>query len=374
MIISRTPYRISFFGGGTDYPTWYQEHGGAVLSTSINHYCYLNCRFLPPFFKEKSRIIWSRVETVENHEEIQHPAVRGVLKYLGLEHGLEIHHTGDLPARSGLGSSSAFTVGLINALRALQGQMSSKRELACEAVHVERNVLQENVGVQDQIATAFGGFNKITMQPGGDFTVDPVVLRNGRLKELQRHFLLFFTGVSRTASDIAKEQIKAAKDKKAELHAMRLLVDDALDVLINGEDIKEFGHLLHETWQLKRSLAAGIAPGFVDDIYNKARAAGAIGGKLLGAGGGGFILFFAPPDAHMRIMDALQDLLWVPFDFEATGSGIVYYDQNSFSRTALTRRDFYHLKNDEDVLEAQQDENSNVIPITQPTRKRLLTV
>lgn len=374
MIISRTPYRMSFFGGGTDYHGWYQEHGGAVLSTSINHYCYLNCRYLPPFFKEKSRIIWSRIEHVMENSEIEHPAVNGVLKYLGIEHGLEIHHTGDLPARSGLGSSSAFTVGLLNAIQALEGQMSSKRELACEAVHVERNVLQENVGVQDQIATAYGGFNKITIQPNGEFNVDPVILRNGRLKELQRHFLLFFTGVSRTASDIAKEQVKATADKKAQLTTMRLLVDDALDVLVNGNDINEFGRLLDETWQLKRSLASGIAPDFVDDIYAKARNAGAIGGKLLGAGGGGFMLFFAPPESHMRIMNALEDLLWVPFEFESTGTSIVYYDQNAFSRTAMTRRDFYHLKEGKEAEKALKEQDSNVISMNQPLRKRLLTV
>jgi D-glycero-alpha-D-manno-heptose-7-phosphate kinase len=300
--------------------------------------------------------------------------VRGVLKYLGMEHGIEVHHTGDLPARSGLGSSSAFTVGLLNALQALQGQMSSKRELACEAVHIERNVLKENVGVQDQIATAFGGFNKITILPNGEFKVDPVILRSGRMQELQRHFMLFFTGVSRTASDVAKEQIKATSDKKAELHAMRQLVDDALTVLGSDEDITEFGHLLHETWQLKRSLASGIAPGFVDDIYAKARAAGAIGGKLLGAGGGGFILFFVPPEKHMRVLDALKDLLWVPFEFESTGTSIVYYDQNSFSRTALTRRDFYHLQERQEAPNAMQEADTNVISIGQVARKRLLTV
>ncbi len=374
MIISRTPYRISFFGGGTDYHGWYQEHGGAVLSTSINHYCYLNCRYLPPFFKEKSRIIWSRIEQVMEHDEIQHPAVRGVLKYLGMEHGLEIQHSGDLPARSGLGSSSSFTVGLINALMALQGQMSSKRELACEAVHVERDILKENVGVQDQIATAYGGFNKITLLPTGDFTVDPVILRPGRMQELQRHFMLFFTGVSRTASDIAKEQVKATNDKKVELFAMRQLVDDALNVLTSDEDIKEFGHLLHETWQLKRSLASGIAPGFVDDIYTKARNAGAIGGKLLGAGGGGFMLFFVAPEHQMRVRDALEDLLWVPFEFESSGTSIIYCDQNSFNRTAQTRRDFYHLKEKEDASIAVQEADSNVISLGLLPRKRRLTV
>lgn len=346
MIISRTPFRISFFGGGTDYHTWYREHGGAVLSTTINHYCYLTCRPLPPFFAEKSRIVWSRIEQVNDHDEIAHPAVRAVLKHLGVESGVEIHHSGDLPARSGLGSSSTFTVGLLHAVHALHDRMCSKRDLACEAVHIERDVLNENVGVQDQIAAAYGGFNKITILPNGDFNVQPVILPQSRMEQLQSHFMLFFTGVSRTASNIAKQQMEAqAKgDKKAELATMRLLVDDALEVLSSGADIGEFGRLLHETWLLKRSLAPNIAPGFVDEIYEKARSAGAIGGKLLGAGGGGFILLFAPPERQPAILDALQDLLWVPFEFESEGSSIIYYDQMEYSNTSLTRRDFYHLR------------------------------
>lgn len=346
MIISRTPYRMSFFGGGTDYHTWYREHGGAVLSTTINHYCYLTCRYLPPFFPEKSRIVWSQIEKVNEHAEIAHPAVRSVLEYLNVDNGMEIHHSGDLPARSGLGSSSAFTVGLLNAMYALQGRMSNKRELACEAVYVEREILRENVGVQDQIAAAYGGFNRIEIMPNGDFSVHPMILPQGRLEEFQSHFLLFFTGVSRTASNIAKEQMQAQArgDNKAELQAIRGMVDLASDILTSGGDISAFGELMHEGWQIKRSLSSAIAPDFVDEIYARARANGAIGGKLLGAGGGGFMLFFAKPENHLKLMQALEDLLWVPFEFETAGSNIIFFDRNAYSRTSLTRRDYYHLQ------------------------------
>jgi len=373
MIISRTPYRISFFGGGTDYQAWYQVHGGAVLSTTINHYCYLTCRYLPPFFKEKSRIVWSQIEKVLDNSEIVHPAVRAVLQYLHHEkNGVEVNHSGDLPARAGLGSSSAFTVGLLNAMNALQGRMSNKRELACEAVHIERDILKENVGVQDQIATAYGGFNKVTIMQNGDFGVEPVILSQGRLNELQSHFLLFFTGVSRNASDIAKDQVNLQASKKAELQEMRKLVDDALGVVMYGPDFNEFGRLLHESWQLKRSLCSSIAPGFVDDIYAKARGAGAIGGKLLGAGGGGFMLFFAPPDRHAGIRKALENLLWVPFQFETGGSSIIFYDPASYSTDTFTRRDFYHLNEKSDGGQAGSGKGDNVLPMS--LKKRILTV
>ncbi len=372
MIISRTPYRISFFGGGTDYRPWYSEHGGAVLSTTINHYCYLTCRYLPPFFQEKSRIVWSQIEKVNDHDEIKHPAVKAVLQhFLGEKNGVEISHSGDLPARSGLGSSSSFTVGLLNSMNALYSRMSNKRELACEAVHVERDILKENVGVQDQIAVAYGGFNKISILQTGDFAVEPVILPESRLRELQRHFLLFFTGVSRNASDIAAEQIKSIASKKSELRAMRQMVDEAIDVLMYASDIKEFGRLLHETWQLKRSLSSGISPQFVDDIYAKARNAGAVGGKLLGAGGGGFILFFAPPECHPVIKKALNDLLWIPFSFETAGSSIIFYDPGSYSIDSLSRRNFHHLVEQEDTY-SQSAITDKVIAL--PAKKRILTV
>ena len=352
MIISRTPFRISFFGGGTDYHTWYEKHGGAVLSTTINHHCYITVRPLPPFFAGKSRVVWSKIELVEDNADIGHPAVRGVLQHLGIDQGLEIHHHGDLPARSGLGSSSSFTVGLLNAMYAMKNTMTNKRQLACEAVHVERSILKENVGVQDQIAAAYGGFNKIMLQPNGDFIVEPVIISQERFQSLQDHCLMFFTGVSRTASDIAKQQIESAQDKKTELYTMRQLVDEALTVLTTGADLKEFGGLLDESWRLKRSLSSKISPGFIDDMYDAARKAGAYGGKLLGAGGGGFLLFFARPEDHAAIKKKLNDLLHVPFKFEPAGSSIIFYEPPSYSATSLERRDFYHLR--EQNLEAAQ--------------------
>lgn len=344
MILSRTPYRISFFGGGTDYQSWYQTHGAAVLSTTINHYCYLQCRFLPPFFTHKYRLVWSKVEEVNSYKEIHHPAVRAVLEYLQMDQGVEIHHQGDLPARSGLGSSSAFTVGLLNAMYGLRGMMSSKRELACEAIHVERHILREQVGIQDQIATAFGGLNKIIIQPGGEFEVLPLILSSERLHALREHLLLFFTGISRTASDIAADKIKSIPNKQTELHQMRDLVDAAEKILCSEADLSQFGELLHETWMLKRQISHKIATTFIDTLYTKAREAGAIGGKLLGAGGGGFMLFFVKPDDKPKVCEALKDLLLVPFDFESSGSQIIFYEQLNYSHTAITRRDYVHLR------------------------------
>lgn len=345
MIISRTPYRISYFGGGTDYHTWYQEHGAAVLASTMNHYCYLQCRVLPPFFTHTSRIVWRQVEEVAKHEDIEHPSVKAVLNYLKFDQGIEIHHQGDLPARSGLGSSSAFTVGLLNAMYALHGLISSKRELACEAIHIERDILKEHVGVQDQIETAYGGFNKITVNPNGDFDVTPLVLPPNQMHLLHDHLVLFFTGISRTASDIAEDKIKSIPNKKQQLHEMYKMVDEATHILSRGNDITDFGRLLHESWMLKRQISASISPGFIDDIYEKARKAGAIGGKLLGAGGGGFMLFFIKPENKPQLYEALKDLLLVPFQFESSGSQIIYYDDKQpYSMMARQRRDYAHLQ------------------------------
>jgi D-glycero-alpha-D-manno-heptose-7-phosphate kinase len=241
---------------------------------------------------------------------------------------------------------------LLNAMYAMKNTMTNKRQLACEAVHVERTILKENVGVQDQIAAAYGGFNKIVLLPNGDFVVEPVIISQERLQILQDHCLMFFTGVSRTASDIAKQQIESANDKKTELYTMRQLVDEALTVLTTGADLSEFGKLLDESWQLKRSLSNKISPGFIDDMYKAAREAGAYGGKLLGAGGGGFLLFFAKPEDHPRIKQKLNDLLHVPFKFEPSGSSIIFYEPPSYSAASLERRDFYHLR--EQNLEAAQ--------------------
>lgn len=342
MIISRTPYRISLFGGGTDYHSWYEKHGGAVLSTTINHYAYITARFLPPFHQEKSRVVWSKIEAVLSNTDIEHPSVRETLRYLGIDQGVEISHTGDLPARSGLGSSSTFTVGLLNALANLQGRSFNKAALAFEAVHLEREIMKENVGIQDQIAAAYGGLNHTEIFKDGSFLVRPV--ETPRKKELENHCLLFFTGVSRTASDIAAEQTKntASGSKDAELHRMRAMVDESIDILMGTQDIADFGKLLHESWQIKRSLAKNISPQFVDDIYWRGIKSGAIGGKLLGAGGGGFMLFFAKPEDHDRIRAGLKEFLWVPFKFENEGSQIIFNQPNSYSRESLIRRNYSH--------------------------------
>lgn len=320
MIISRTPYRISFFGGGTDYPSWYKFHGGEVLSTTINHYCYITTRFLPPFFKEKSRIVWSKIEAVKDNADIEHNAVRAVLKYLNIKDGVEIHHTGDLPARSGLGSSSAFTVGLLNAMYALTNHKWIP-PLVYEAIKVEQEVMRENVGVQDQIAAAMGGFNHTAIHQDGSFFIKPVEKR-----DLEDYLLLFFTGVSRTASNIAIEQIKNHEkgNKEKETKTMQGMVGEAINILQSRSNIDAFGHLLHESWLIKRSLAGNITSAFLDDIYNRGRSAGALGGKLLGAGGGGMMLFFAHPDKHKNIKAELKEFLHIPFKFSNKGSEIIY--------------------------------------------------
>lgn len=337
MIISRTPYRVSFFGGGTDYHPWYSEHGGAVLSTTIDKYCYLHCRDLPPFFHHRSRIVWSQIELVDDHAEIRHPVIRAVLQAFEVTDGVEIHHHGDLPARSGLGSSSAFTVGMLHTVHALRGRMVSQRELAEQAIHIEREVLREQVGIQDQISTAIGGFNRIDIATDGSFSVQPLLLSRARAQELEDHLLLCYTGVSREASAIAGEQIATIGQRQHVLRRMRELVDEAERVLASAAPLADFGALLHETWLLKRSLTARIAPGFVDDIYARARAMGALGGKLLGAGGGGFMLFFVPPEARAAVTAALADLIQVPFLFETGGSRLLYYEP---PHTARGRRSY----------------------------------
>jgi len=326
MIITRTPLRVSFFGGGTDYPAWFREHGGAVLATTIDKYLYLHCRYLPPFFDFKSRIVWSKIEQVQQPSEIAHPAIRGVLEWMKIGDGVEIHHHGDLPARTGLGSSSSFSVGLLHALHALRGELVSKRKLAEEAIFVEQQVLQENVGVQDQIQSAFGGLNRIDIRTDGSFEVTPLVVRADRLAGLQKHLLLLYTGLSRTASEIAAEQVATVGQKTAELKTMREMVDQGEKILVDTGDLREFGRLLDESWKLKRSLSSKIAPGFVNEIYDIARQAGADGGKLLGAGGGGFMLIFVTPDKRASVLKSLQKLLPVPFQFERGGTQIVLYE------------------------------------------------
>jgi D-glycero-alpha-D-manno-heptose-7-phosphate kinase len=328
MIITRTPLRISFFGGGTDYAPWFREHGGAVLATTIDKYLYLHCRYLPPFFDFKSRIVWSKIEQVQEPREIAHPAIRGILEWMKIGEGVEIHHHGDLPARTGLGSSSSFSVGLLHALHALRGELVSKRKLAEEAIYVEQQVLQENVGVQDQIQSAFGGLNRVDIRTDGSFEVSPLVVRADRLADLQRHLLLLYTGLSRTASEIAAEQVATMGSKTAELKAMREMVDEGERILVGTGDLRDFGRLLDESWKLKRQLSSKIAPGFVNEIYDTALRAGANGGKLLGAGGGGFMLIFVQPERRAAVLKSLDGLLPVPFQFERGGTQIVLYEPN----------------------------------------------
>ena len=329
MIITRTPFRISFFGGGTDYPAWSREHGGAVLSTTIDKYCYITSRFLPPFFEHRHRIVYSKIENVRDIREIEHPAVRAVLDWMRWERGLEIHHDGDLPARSGLGSSSSFTVGLIHALNALLGRYVSKDELANQAIHVEQEVIRENVGSQDQVSAAFGGFNRIEFRRDGAFEVAPVILQRERLAELHRHLMLCFTGLSRFASEVAKSTIDNLAVRQAELKRMGAMVDEAIRILATpSTPIAEFGRLLDEAWQNKRKLSDKVSTKEIDDLYEAARSAGAVGGKLMGAGGGGFLLLFVPPELQAKVRARLAKLVHVPFEFENDGSRVVLYQPN----------------------------------------------
>ena len=328
MIISRTPFRISFFGGGTDFPAWYKEHCGAVLSTTIDKYCYISCRHLPPFFEHKHRIVYSRTEQVNEIDEIIHPAVRETFRFMDIKEGLEIHHDGDLPARTGLGSSSAFTVGLLHALCALRGNMVPKKQLALEAIHIEQEMINENVGSQDQAAAAFGGFNKISFSGDHNIEVNTVVAGQTRLREFQDHLMLFFTGFSRTASHIEADKLKQLPKKRNELKAMRELVDEAINILGGAGDLLDFGKLLNETWNLKKSLSDKVSNTFIDHIYEIAIKNGVAGGKLLGAGGGGFILLFIKPEYRDRLKEALDFLIHVPFRFDTLGSQIIYQSES----------------------------------------------
>lgn len=329
MIITRTPFRISFFGGGTDYPTWYRRHGGAVLATAINKYCYISCRRLPPFFEHKHRLVYSRIENVCSIDQIQHPAVRAVLGWAKVEQGLEIHHDGDLPARSGLGSSSAFTVGLLHALHALNGRMASKAELTRDAIHIEQNVISENVGSQDQTLAAYGGFNRVDFRRDGSLDVTPIICPSDRRASLHRHLMLCFTGLSRLASEVAKSKIDNMHNREAELKRMYSMVDEAQAILQDEScPIADFGTLLAQSWQYKRTLSDRVSTPEIDRIYDEAREAGVIGGKLLGAGGGGFMLLFAAPEKQDAIREALKRLVHVPFDFDDSGSRVVLYQPN----------------------------------------------
>ena len=328
MIICRTPFRISFFGGGTDIPAWYKENGGAVISTTVDKYCYISCRRLPPFFEYKHRIVYSKYEHVNKIDEILHPAVRETFRFMNINEGLEIHHDGDLPARSGIGSSSSFTVGLLHVLYALKGKMITKKRLALEAIYIEQEMIKEHVGSQDQIAVAFGGFNTILFSGQHNIEVNPITLSKTRVQLFQDHLMLFFTGFSRFASEIEEAKIKQISNKKNELSLLHNMVEEAINILNREGDIVDFGRLLHESWRLKKSLSDKVSTSHIDDIYETGIKNGAIGGKLLGAGGGGFMLFFVKPGDRDRLKQALGQLLHVPFRFDTTGSQIIYYSES----------------------------------------------
>ena len=328
MIISRTPHRISFFGGGTDYPEYYLRHGGKTLGVAINKYSYLNIRKLPPFFDYKHRIVYSRQENVTHLDEILHPSVREILKYLNVDYGLSIHHDGDIPARSGMGSSSAFTVGLLNSMYALNGTMSSKYDLMKKAIHIEQNLICENVGSQDQAFASYGGLNTIDFLQNGEISVSPIIMNKKRLIAFQDNLMLFFSGLSRTASEIVAEQIEKTSLNIPNLHKMKNLVDEAFTILNSQRDLRDFGELLNYTWELKKSLSSKITNDEIDGMYKKAMQAGAIGGKLLGAGGGGFMVFYVEKEKQESVKKALNGYLHIPFDFDFEGSKIVVYEPN----------------------------------------------
>ncbi|WP_136514971.1 GHMP family kinase ATP-binding protein [Geomonas edaphica] len=362
MIISRTPYRISFFGGGTDYPAWYLKHGGTVLATAIDKYCYLTCRYLPPFFEHKYRAVWSKIENCQQIAEIEHPAIREILRFMKMSRGVEIHHVGDLPARSGMGSSSTFTVGLLHALYALRGYMPTKHQLAMESIEIEQELIKETVGSQDQVLAAYGGFNQLIFHRNGEISVRPVVLTSDRVQELNSHLMLFYSGIKRTAADVASTYVNDLDDKKRQLRIMKDLVDEGISLLNSSQDIKGFGDLLHESWQAKRSLSASISNEHVDLIYEKARKAGAIGGKIAGAGGGGFMLLFAPPERHQKIKSALGNMINVPFKFDFTGSQIIYYQlEEDYSGIEQER--------EKQVIDTAR-ELSSLTPISKTTSKK----
>lgn len=324
MIITRTPFRMSFFGGGTDIEKFFKEHGGAVLSTTFDKYCYVNVRHLPRFFTYKTQVTYSKIEKVSDVEEIRHPAVREAMKMLDM-HELIITYDADLPARTGLGTSSSFAVGMLNAFYALKGKYVSRRQLADEAIYLERKLCREAGGLQDQIAAAMGGFNKIVFSSQG-YEVYPVIIHPKRKEELNKNLMLFYSGLSRFSAEIQSETQDHIREKTKQLLEMKSLVNEAEKILVNkNENLNEFGRLLDYTWKLKRETGSKISTDMIDGIYKRAIEAGATGGKLLGAGGGGFLLFYAEQDKQEAVRKALKDLLYIPFRFETCGTEIVYY-------------------------------------------------
>lgn len=332
MIITKTPFRMSFFGGGTDMEDYFKEYGGAVISTTFDKYCYVNVRHLPRFFDYTNEISYSKTERVKTVDEIMHPAVRNAMKMLDM-HELRLTYEADLPARSGLGTSSSFAVGMLNAFHSLKGKYADKRKLADEAIYLERVLCNESGGWQDQIAASFGGLNRINFSKNG-YEVIPIIISPERKKRLNDNLMMFFTGFTRFSSEIQKSNsITGSAEKLNRLHEMYRLVDEAETVLQDDHsDLDEFGRLLDYTWQLKRQTGGNISTSSIDKLYDEGKNAGALGGKLLGAGGGGFLVFYVQPEKQEAVREAMKDLLYIPFEFENSGTRVIYYSPETFEK------------------------------------------
>lgn len=330
MIITRTPFRMSFFGGGTDFPLFYEKYGGSVISTTFDKYCYVNVRHLPEFFNYRTEIVYSKIERVNDLETVNHPAVREAMKYLDI-HNVRVSYDADLPARSGLGTSSSFAVGMLNAFYALKGKCVDKRKLADDAIYLERSLCNEVGGIQDQISASFGGFNRIDFDNDG-YNLTPIIMKKERKKMLNDRLMLFFTGLSRFSADIQSKTESKINEKTQQLFEIKSIVSEAEKILTSKKDLAEFGKLLDYTWKLKRSISGEISNDHIDELYNKALRAGALGGKLLGAGGGGFLLFYVDKENQSKVKEALNNLLYVPFEFETDGTRIIYYTEEDFQK------------------------------------------
>ena len=331
MIITKTPFRMSFFGGGTDMEEYFRENGGAVISTTFDKYCYVTVRHLPPFFEYSTDVTYSKSERVTSVEEIKHPAVRNAMKMLDM-HELRLTYDADLPARSGLGTSSSFAVGMLNAFYALKGKYADKKKLADEAIYLERVLCGEAGGWQDQIAAAYGGLNRINFSSDG-YEVLPIIISTERREQLNNNLMMFFTGFTRFSSDVQKAAASHSEDKLSKLREMYGLVDEAEKILTDKRaDLDDFGRLLDHTWRLKRGTSRVVSTESIDGLYEKGLSAGALGGKLLGAGGGGFLLFYVRPEKQDSVRRALDGLLEIPFRFESDGSRVIHYTPEQYEQ------------------------------------------
>lgn len=331
MIITKTPFRMSFFGGGTDMETYFKQNGGSVLSTTFDKYCYVNVRHLPRFFNYSTELSYSKTERVTDINDIQHPAIREAMKMLNMQE-IRLTYEADLPARSGLGTSSSFAVGMLNAFYALKGKYADKKKLADEAIYLERVLCNEAGGWQDQIAASFGGFNRINFNTDGTYDVLPVIISPERKRQLNNNLMMFFTGFTRFSSEVQKaNNVSGSEEKQVRLKKMCELVDKAEVILTNkGSDLDDFGCLLDITWRLKKGIGGAVSTGSIDELYEKGIAAGALGGKLLGAGGGGFLVFYVQPEHQKDVKEAMKDLMYIPFSFEDGGTRVIHYSPEEF--------------------------------------------